>query len=79
MAHPVAPREDRTALGLGAMAVAVFFFTCIDSSAKWLVLAGLPALQVVFARYSMQWRRSISWLRLVRIGPAPALRRQSGS
>ncbi len=53
MAYPVAPREDRTALGLGAMAVAVFFFTCIDSSAKWLVLAGLPALQVVFARYSM--------------------------
>ncbi|MBR9653333.1 DMT family transporter [Thalassobius aquimarinus] len=34
------------------MAVAVFLFTLIDSSAKWLILAGLPALQVVFARYA---------------------------
>lgn len=33
------------------MALAVMFFTCIDSSAKWLILAGMPALQVVFARY----------------------------
>lgn len=33
------------------MALAVLFFTCIDTSAKWLILAGLPALQVVFCRY----------------------------
>ncbi|TCO71934.1 DMT family transporter [Rhodovulum euryhalinum] len=46
------PREDRTAAGLALMALAVVFFTCIDSSAKWLIGAGLPALQVVFARYA---------------------------
>lgn len=33
------------------MFCAVLFFTCIDTSAKWLTLAGLPVLQVVFARY----------------------------
>lgn len=46
------PREDRTALGVALMALAVVFFTCIDSSAKWLILGGLAALQVVFVRYA---------------------------
>lgn len=46
-----APREERTATGVMLMALAVVFFTCIDTTAKWLILAGLPALQVVFARY----------------------------
>ncbi|MFZ7090227.1 DMT family transporter [Primorskyibacter sp. 2E233] len=45
------PREDRTAAGVLLMALAVVFFTCIDSSAKWLIIGGLPALQVVFVRY----------------------------
>ena len=47
-----APREDRTSLGVAFMCAAVFCFTTIDSSAKWLILAGLPAIQVVFARYA---------------------------
>ena len=42
-------------MGLAAMGLAVCFFTMIDTSAKWLVLAGLPALQVVFARYAMHF------------------------
>lgn len=46
------PREDKSAAGVLLMALAVVFFTCIDSSAKWLIIAGLPALQVVFARYT---------------------------
>lgn len=50
MSTPI-PREDRTRSGVLLMALAVMFFTCIDTSAKWLILAGLPALQVVFARY----------------------------
>jgi drug/metabolite transporter (DMT)-like permease len=45
------PREDRAGAGVLLMALAVFFFTCIDSSAKWLMLGGIPALQVVFVRY----------------------------
>lgn len=48
---PPQPREDRTAAGVLTMFFAVVFFTCIDSSAKWLTLAGMPVLQVVFARY----------------------------
>lgn len=48
----VAPREDRTALGLPIMLLAVLFFTCIDTSAKWLIGVGLPVIQVVFARYA---------------------------
>lgn len=51
----VAPKEDRTALGLGVMVLTVCFFTLIDTSAKWLVTAGLPALQVVLARYAMHF------------------------
>jgi len=47
----VQPREDKTAAGVVLMALAVVFFTCIDASAKWLLIAGLPPLQVVFARY----------------------------
>ena len=34
------------------MALGTVFFICIDTSAKWLTLAGLPVLQVVFARYA---------------------------
>ncbi len=45
------PREDRTAAGVLTMFCAVVFFTCIDTSAKWLTVAGLPVMQVVFARY----------------------------
>ena len=45
-------REERTVAGLALMAAGVACFTCIDTSAKWLMLSGLPALQVVFARYA---------------------------
>lgn len=55
MAQGVAPREERILYALGLMALAVMLFTMIDSSAKWLVLAGLPALQVVFIRYAVHF------------------------
>jgi len=38
--------------GLGLMCVAVAMFTSIDTSAKWLILSGLPIMQVVFVRYA---------------------------
>ncbi len=50
MSAPI-PREDRVAAGVLTMFCAVVFFTCIDTSAKWLVLAGFPVMQVVFVRY----------------------------
>jgi len=46
------PREDRTGLGLGMMALAIVMFTAIDTTAKWLILAGLVPLQVAFIRYA---------------------------
>ena len=48
----IAPREDRSGLGLGLMALAVCLFTCIDTSAKFLIQSGQPALQVVWCRYA---------------------------
>ncbi len=51
MAAP-APRTDEPLRGFLMMCLAVACFTSIDTSAKWLVLAGLPALQVVFCRYA---------------------------
>ncbi len=46
------PREEKTAAGVALMMLAVVFFTCIDTSGKWLMLSGLPLLQVVFVRYA---------------------------
>ncbi|SFP44048.1 DMT family transporter [Tranquillimonas alkanivorans] len=45
-------KEDRTLAGLLTMCAAVACFTSIDTSAKWLILAGLPPLQVVLMRYA---------------------------
>jgi drug/metabolite transporter (DMT)-like permease len=53
MSPAIAPFEERRLFGIGLALVAYFMFTGIDSSAKWLGLAGLPALQVVFIRYAV--------------------------
>ncbi|MDZ4094309.1 MAG: DMT family transporter [Paracoccaceae bacterium] len=50
--RPAAPREDRPMHGLAIMCAAALMFTSIDTSAKWLILSGLPILQVVFVRYA---------------------------
>ncbi len=54
------PREDRTALGVAVMCLAVACFTCIDASAKWLITAGLAPLQVVFVRYAGHFLISVA-------------------
>ncbi|MEM1387956.1 MAG: DMT family transporter [Pseudomonadota bacterium] len=46
------PREERTGLGVALMALAVVFFIATDTSAKWLILAGVAPIQVVFVRYA---------------------------
>lgn len=43
--------EDKPVPAVFLMCCAVFCFTLIDSSAKWLVTAGLIPLQVTFVRY----------------------------
>jgi drug/metabolite transporter (DMT)-like permease len=42
---------DRPGLGIAMMLGAYLMFAGIDTSVKWLVLAGLPALQLAFMRY----------------------------
>ena len=51
VSSPIAPRQNRTGLGIALMACAVLFFTFIDTSAKWLATAGFATLQIVFLRY----------------------------
>lgn len=76
------PREDRPGAAVMIMAAAVFLFTLIDTSAKWLSLAGLPVLQIVFSRYAgafaiclivfvpkggiRQFRSNRPWIQLLR-------------
>jgi len=42
---------DNARLGILLMLAAYFLFSFIDVSAKWLALAGLPAMQLAFMRY----------------------------
>jgi drug/metabolite transporter (DMT)-like permease len=47
----IAPIEDRRLTGIAMMMLACLLFTGIDTCAKWLVLAGVPPMTVVFVRY----------------------------
>ena len=49
----IAAVEDRRLAGISLMMGAYLAFTGIDSSAKWLVQAGIPAMEVVFVRYAV--------------------------
>ncbi|WP_300032566.1 DMT family transporter [uncultured Roseobacter sp.] len=44
--------EDKPQLGIMMMLAAWFLFALVDTSAKWLVLAGYPAFQLAFMRYA---------------------------
>lgn len=44
-------RRDRAQLGIVMMLGAYLFFAGVDTSVKWLVLAGFPAFQLAFMRY----------------------------
>lgn len=55
MASLVKPVEDRRLLGITLMVSALFCYTLIDSCAKLMVQAGLPAMEVVFVRYAGQF------------------------
>ncbi|WP_137151411.1 DMT family transporter [Devosia sp. FKR38] len=53
MSTTIAPIEERRLLGIGLVLGAYFLFVCLDSSAKWLGLVGIPALQIMFVRYAV--------------------------
>lgn len=48
------PRENRRTLAIVMMLIAYMFFAAVDTSAKWLVVAGMPSLQAAFSRYAIQ-------------------------
>lgn len=48
----VLPREDRTSAGVILMICAVAVFIFVDTSAKWLFLAGMSPIQAAFSRYA---------------------------
>jgi len=45
--------EERRLLGIGLVFCAYLLFTTLDSSAKWLGLIGMPAIQIMFMRYAV--------------------------
>jgi drug/metabolite transporter (DMT)-like permease len=47
------PREDRIGLAIGMMLLTYAAFTCLDSSAKWLVTSGVSPWAAVFVRYAV--------------------------
>lgn len=53
MSAPFAPPTERRLLGIGLALLAYVMFTGIDSSAKWLGLVGLSAIQIIFLRYAV--------------------------
>ena len=51
----VLPREERTTAGIFFMILAIALFICVDTSAKWLFLAGINPIQTAFSRYAGQF------------------------
>ncbi|WP_299147278.1 DMT family transporter [uncultured Tateyamaria sp.] len=66
MAIAAQAQQDRAALGIVMTLGAYVFFAVIDTSVKWLVLAGLPAFQLAFMRYAPHF--VISTLMVLRQG-----------
>ncbi len=52
--------EDRALFGIGLMLIAYLAFSFIDTSVKWLAIAGLPALQLAFMRYAAHFLISLA-------------------
>ena len=55
MSAAVKPIEERRLVGIGLVLFGYFSFAVIDSCAKWMMLHGIPPMQVVFIRYLGQF------------------------
>lgn len=51
MTTKIAPVEERRNFGIGILLVAQLFFTALDTSAKYMSVAGIPTTEIVFIRY----------------------------
>jgi hypothetical protein len=53
------PRQNNAPMGIFLMLSAWGLFALVDTSAKWLVLASISTVQVVFMRYAVQFGCSL--------------------
>lgn len=60
MAVAAQDMEDRARLGIAMMLGAWILFALVDTGAKWLVVAGIPAIQAAFFRYAGHFAISIA-------------------
>ena len=54
-APEISPQQNNAAMGIFMMLGAWALFALVDTSAKWLVLASISTVQVVFMRYAVQF------------------------
>ena len=54
-APEINPQQNNAAMGIFLMLCAWGLFALVDTSAKWLVLASISTVQVVFMRYAVQF------------------------
>ena len=54
-APEISPQQNNAAMGIFMMLCAWGLFALVDTSAKWLVLASISTVQVVFMRYAVQF------------------------
>ena len=54
-APEIKPQQNNVAMGIFLMLSAWGLFALVDTSAKWLVLASISTVQVVFMRYAVQF------------------------
>ena len=54
MTSTIAPVEERRNYGIGILLFAQLFFATLDTSAKWLVVSGIPTTEIIFVRYVVQ-------------------------
>jgi drug/metabolite transporter (DMT)-like permease len=59
MAVAAQQMDDRARLGIIMMLAAWFLFALVDTGAKWIVIAGIPAIQAAFFRYAGHFAISI--------------------
>ncbi|WP_372574202.1 DMT family transporter [Ruegeria jejuensis] len=76
MAAPVL--SDRPTLGIVMMLTAYLLFSVVDTSVKWMLALGLPALQLAFLRYAGHFVISLSEAGLRGLGPIAPIRRHFG-
>jgi drug/metabolite transporter (DMT)-like permease len=64
----IPPVEERGSLGISLILLAFLLFTAIDTSAKWLAIAGIPTTEIIFVRYAVHFALIVGFFLPVRRG-----------